>query len=111
MGHMGGTHWYHPHVHGASCMHISGGAAGMFIVDDPPGSLPPSVADLPERHATIVDFRPAALGSLNAAALLGCQDSVGNATLGNANTTDADCYDPFWSAEAVANVTANQSFI
>ena len=24
--HMGGTHWYHPHVHGASAMHVGGGA-------------------------------------------------------------------------------------
>ena len=32
--HMGGTHWYHPHWHGAVSMHVNFGAAGMIIVED-----------------------------------------------------------------------------
>ena len=32
--HMGGTHWYHPHWHGAVSMHVNFGAAGIIIVED-----------------------------------------------------------------------------
>jgi len=46
--HMGGTFWYHPHHHGSTAIQAGGGAAGMLIVEDAPGSLPPSVAALEE---------------------------------------------------------------
>jgi len=32
--HMGGTHWYHSHLHGASWDHVKGGAFGMIVVED-----------------------------------------------------------------------------
>ena len=51
--HMGGTHWYHPHTHGASTMQVGGGALGMLIIDDPPGALPPVVAAAPEAMGTL----------------------------------------------------------
>ena len=38
--HMGGTHWYHPHWHGAVTMHTNFGAAGMIIVEDAERQLP-----------------------------------------------------------------------
>ena len=38
--HMGGTHWYHPHWHGAVTMHVNFGAAGMLIVEDAINQLP-----------------------------------------------------------------------
>merc|ERR1740124_296042 len=38
--HMGGTHWYHPHWHGAVTMHVNFGAAGMLIVEDAENQLP-----------------------------------------------------------------------
>eukprot|EP00964_Phaeocystis_antarctica_P019599 scaffold10814_cov101-Phaeocystis_antarctica.AAC.3 len=42
--HMGGTHWYHPHWHGAVSIHTNFGAAGMIIVEDAEHQLPPEVA-------------------------------------------------------------------
>ena len=38
--HMGGTHWYHPHWHGAVTIHVNFGAAGMLIVEDAVNQLP-----------------------------------------------------------------------
>ncbi|EOD27587.1 hypothetical protein EMIHUDRAFT_235591 [Emiliania huxleyi CCMP1516] len=38
--HMGGTHWYHPHWHGATGIQSGGGAVGMLVVEDAPGTLP-----------------------------------------------------------------------
>jgi FtsP/CotA-like multicopper oxidase with cupredoxin domain len=46
--HMGGTHWYHPHWHHATSKQAGGGAHGLLIVEDLPGSLPSIVADAPE---------------------------------------------------------------
>jgi len=46
--HMGGTHIYHPHWHHATSVQTGGGAHGMFIIEDLPGSLPSAVADAPE---------------------------------------------------------------
>ena len=42
--HMGGTHWYHPHWHGAVSIHTNFGAAGMIIVEDAVNQLPAEVA-------------------------------------------------------------------
>ena len=42
--HMGGTHWYHPHWHGAVSIHVNFGAAGMIIIEDAVNQLPAEVA-------------------------------------------------------------------
>jgi len=46
--HQGGTHWYHPHPHGATALQAGGGALGFIIVEDLPSDLPPEVLHLPE---------------------------------------------------------------
>ena len=43
--HPSGTFWYHPHVHGSTAIQVGSGMAGALIVDDQPGSLPPSLAE------------------------------------------------------------------
>jgi len=47
--HMGGTHLYHPHFHHATAAQAGGGAHGAIVVDDPKGSLPQYVEDMPEK--------------------------------------------------------------
>eukprot|EP01043_Picozoa_sp_COSAG02_P076764 COSAG02_NODE_16471_length_1080_cov_1.353721_1_plen_284_part_01 len=47
--HMGGTHWYHPHHHHATALQAGGGAAGALIVNDPPGYLPDTYANMVEK--------------------------------------------------------------
>jgi FtsP/CotA-like multicopper oxidase with cupredoxin domain len=48
--HLGGTHWYHPHHHGSTGGHVSGGASGAIIVeDDASDNLPSAIVNLPER--------------------------------------------------------------
>jgi len=56
--HMGGTHWYHPHLHHATASQAGGGAAGMIIVEDPPGSLPHYVEQMEEKILVflVLDF-------------------------------------------------------
>ena len=44
--HMGGTHWYHPHWHGAVSIHTNFGAAGMIIVEDAVNQLPVELASV-----------------------------------------------------------------
>ena len=44
--HMGGTHWYHPHWHGAVTIHVNFGAAGMLIVEDAVNQLPMELASV-----------------------------------------------------------------
>ena len=40
---------YHPHYHGSTALHVSGGASGAIIVDDSDtGELPAAFAALPE---------------------------------------------------------------
>mmetsp|Transcript_4336 Transcript_4336/g.10282 ORF Transcript_4336/g.10282 Transcript_4336/m.10282 type:complete len:557 (+) Transcript_4336:376-2046(+) len=46
--HMGGTHWYHSHLHHSTALQAGGGAHGMIVVEDPKGSLPKMVQDMPE---------------------------------------------------------------
>mmetsp|Transcript_5813 Transcript_5813/g.11370 ORF Transcript_5813/g.11370 Transcript_5813/m.11370 type:complete len:655 (-) Transcript_5813:21-1985(-) len=57
-GHQGGTHWYHPHVAGATTIQAGGGAVGLLIVEDDEGDLPTVVADMPEINLRIqhLDF-------------------------------------------------------
>lgn len=92
--HMGGTHWYHPHMHGASTMQVGGGALGLLIVDDPPGSLPPEVAAAPERHLVISDLRGPSLARVAARRERACVAAGGSAS---------GCREPMWTAEATAN--------
>lgn len=47
--HMGGTLWYHPHHHHSTAGQAHGGMFGALIVEDPPASLPPAVAEAEER--------------------------------------------------------------
>ena len=49
-------------------MQVGGGALGLLIVDDLPGSLPDEVARLPERHLVISDLRPSSLVHVGARA-------------------------------------------
>lgn len=46
--HMGGTQWYHPHRHGSTSIQAGGGAAGVLIVDDAEGEVPPEIANMEE---------------------------------------------------------------
>jgi FtsP/CotA-like multicopper oxidase with cupredoxin domain len=57
--HMGGTHWYHPHLHHATASQAGGGAAGMIIVEEPKGSLPPYVEKMEEKILIflVLDFQ------------------------------------------------------
>jgi len=48
VNHLPGTHWMHPHVHGSSALQVGGGAALVFIVEDPPNFLPPQIEDAKE---------------------------------------------------------------
>ena len=48
--HLPGTHWYHPHHHGATAIQAGGGMAGLLIIEDPPGTLPPEIEALEEIH-------------------------------------------------------------
>lgn len=54
--HMPGTHWVHPHVHGATLLHVSNGAALALIVKDPPNTLPEIVATAEEVLMLMQDF-------------------------------------------------------
>jgi FtsP/CotA-like multicopper oxidase with cupredoxin domain len=40
------TLWYHPHLHGSTERHVYRGLAGMFILDEQPGTAP----DLPDEY-------------------------------------------------------------
>ena len=55
--HKKGTHWYHPHRHGAGFIQVGGGAAGVLIVEDAPGEVPPEVADAEEIILMTQNFR------------------------------------------------------
>jgi FtsP/CotA-like multicopper oxidase with cupredoxin domain len=47
--HSSGTFWYHPHLHGSTTLQVGGGAAGVIIVEDVPGTLPSIYESMPER--------------------------------------------------------------
>ena len=51
--HMGGTYWYHSHHHGATTLHVGGGAFGMIVVDSSKDRVPINVQAMPERIAVI----------------------------------------------------------
>jgi len=50
--HPPGTFWYHPHHHGTVAAQVSGGLAGMIVVEDPADS---ALARLPERVLVLSD--------------------------------------------------------
>mmetsp|Transcript_17355 Transcript_17355/g.24570 ORF Transcript_17355/g.24570 Transcript_17355/m.24570 type:complete len:971 (-) Transcript_17355:68-2980(-) len=59
--HSGGTNWYHPHGHGSSAMQLSGGAAGMLIIESSSresANMPADIQNLPEQFLFIQDFNP-----------------------------------------------------
>lgn len=85
---MAGTHWYHPHVHGGSSIQVGGGALGMLIVDDPPGSLPQAVAGANERHLVISDLRPFSLAHVARRSESACRQAGGS---------EQACREPFWA--------------
>lgn len=46
--HLGGTHWYHPHMHGSTTLQLAGGMSGVLIVEDDPAITPAELLALPE---------------------------------------------------------------
>jgi len=54
--HLPGTHWAHPHVHGATELHLSNGAAMALIVKDPPDYLPDQIKDAEDILLVMQDF-------------------------------------------------------
>jgi FtsP/CotA-like multicopper oxidase with cupredoxin domain len=50
--HGGGTYWYHPHHHGSTHLHTSGGAAGVLLMEDNvdmgEAAMPLALATMPE---------------------------------------------------------------
>ena len=47
--HAPGTHWYHPHFHGATAVQVGGGAAGALIVEEEESDLPPEILGYTEK--------------------------------------------------------------
>jgi FtsP/CotA-like multicopper oxidase with cupredoxin domain len=64
--HMGGTFWYHPHHHGSSALQAGGGACGMLIVEDEPGSLPDVVKSMEEVTLVMQYIEPRVVARLQA---------------------------------------------
>lgn len=52
--HQGGTHWYHPHLHGVTALQLGGGAAGALVVEEHAGQLPAAIAAAPELPVLMV---------------------------------------------------------
>ena len=46
--HQGGTHFYHPHLHGTTATQLGGAALGALIIEEAPGQLPEEVQALDE---------------------------------------------------------------
>mmetsp|Transcript_52177 Transcript_52177/g.111064 ORF Transcript_52177/g.111064 Transcript_52177/m.111064 type:complete len:671 (-) Transcript_52177:314-2326(-) len=57
--HMGGTHWYHPHIHHATASQAGGGAHGVIVIEDPAGSVPQVVEDMPHMVMMLSLVNPA----------------------------------------------------
>ena len=60
LDHMGGTHWYHPHHHGSTFLHVGAGAAGALIVEDDPekDGIPDTVTAMKERIVMVQYLQP-----------------------------------------------------
>jgi FtsP/CotA-like multicopper oxidase with cupredoxin domain len=61
--HMGGTLWYHPHHHGATHLQVSGGAAGLLLVNDSNDGIPAGVAGMTERQLAVQFLDPTVAGT------------------------------------------------
>ena len=61
--HMGGTHWYHAHHHGATYLQVSAGLFGLLIVDDENDGLIPNVSSMTERQLVFGYLNPAVAGT------------------------------------------------
>lgn len=74
--HVGGLHWYHPHMHGAGTLQAGGGALGLLVVEDNPWLevpyIPQEIRELPLAYLAIQALEP----SLVRAAALGSGDAV-----------------------------------
>jgi len=57
--HLGGTHLYHPHHHHTTSVQTGGGMHGALLVEDPKGSIPKEIEDMPTKVVVIslVDMR------------------------------------------------------
>ena len=69
--HHAGTFWYHPHHHPRQTLQAGAGAFGLVIVDDPRGSLPPALTDLPETVLVLHHVTDSACAAAGGAALSG----------------------------------------
>ena len=102
--HMGGTFWYHPHVHGAGSMQAGGGASGMLIIEDDRDAL-----QLPAAVAEAEDM-PLMLTHLDMPWINQRAGYYKTACLKNdATCTPEQCTDPMWGVpptrgKAVGNV-------
>jgi len=87
--HMPGTSWYHPHFHGSTSLQTGQGAAGMLIVEDPPGYLPTQVENMPDINLMIQHMDlPALEKSAHESGALWWLDSQGtNSTIVYGNAT------------------------
>ena len=48
--HMGGTYWYHSHMHGATTLQVGGGALGMLVIrDGEEDGLPSAISEMEEK--------------------------------------------------------------
>ncbi len=61
--HMGGTFWYHAHVHGATLLQVSGGMFGMIVIDDGADNIPATVAAMEERQLMLGKLDPGVAGT------------------------------------------------
>mmetsp|Transcript_57982 Transcript_57982/g.127108 ORF Transcript_57982/g.127108 Transcript_57982/m.127108 type:complete len:322 (-) Transcript_57982:1310-2275(-) len=57
--HMGGTHWYHPHIHHATASQAGGGAHGAIIIEEPAGYTPQAIEDMPDMTMMLSLVNPA----------------------------------------------------
>mmetsp|Transcript_51553 Transcript_51553/g.112223 ORF Transcript_51553/g.112223 Transcript_51553/m.112223 type:complete len:706 (+) Transcript_51553:263-2380(+) len=89
--HMPGTHWYHPHFHGSTALHTGGGAAGMLIIDDPPGYLPQEIENLQEFVMVILHVNSELMKVYSGMYEANCFTSGGS---------DTDCKDRYWGTQS-----------
>ena len=96
--HMGGTFWYHPHHHGSTAVHAGGGAVGMIIVNDPPGSIPDDIANLEEVLLIMAHINMPELTTVAQEFEANCQNLGGSA---------AQCDDPVWANGPTSGTQSN----
>jgi FtsP/CotA-like multicopper oxidase with cupredoxin domain len=94
--HMGGTFWYHPHVHGSGSEQAGGGAFGMLIVEDDVEAmrLPSEVARLEEIPMVLTHLDMPFQAKLAGYYTRNCNRQTD--AHGNPLCTEAECDDPIW---------------